>query len=137
MSFSFEMRNISQTTLTFSEEEFQATFLGGYVKTGTTQSQEVDSAETAQKLPSGVDWRKSHAISPVKSQGSCGSCWAFAAVEQTESYLALATGNMTILSPQELLSCMPNPMGCGGTGGCHGAIPEMAFQWIYSFGIVR
>ena len=90
----------------------------------------------AAELPASMDWRDKGVISPVKNQGMCGSCWAHAVIEQLESYLALATGNMTILSVQELVSCMPNVLECGGTGGCFGATCEMAYQWIQNFGMV-
>jgi cathepsin L len=87
--------------------------------------------------PASVDWRtaKPAVVSPVKDQGSCGSCWAFATAETTESALAIATGNLTILSPQNVVSCTPNPDHCGGTGGCNGAIAELGFDYIKSNGI--
>jgi len=88
-------------------------------------------------LPTSVDWRtaKPAVVSPVKDQGSCGSCWAFATAETVESALALVTGNLTILSPQNVVSCTPNPDHCGGTGGCNGAIAELGFNYIKGNGI--
>jgi len=88
-------------------------------------------------LPDSVDWRtvKPAVVSPVKDQGSCGSCWAFATAETVESSLAIATGNLTILSPQNVVSCTPNPDNCGGTGGCNGAIAELGFTYIKNKGI--
>jgi cathepsin L len=76
-------------------------------------------------LPDSVDWRDKGAVSPVKNQGMCGSCWAFSATESIESHLFLATGQMQILSPQNVLECTPNPKHCGGTGGCEGATHEV------------
>jgi cathepsin L len=88
-------------------------------------------------LPTSVDWRtaKPAVVSPVKDQGNCGSCWAFATAETVESSLAIATGNLTILSPQNVVSCTPNPDHCGGTGGCNGAIAELGFDYIKNKGI--
>jgi len=88
-------------------------------------------------LPDSVDWRtnKPAVVTPVKDQGNCGSCWAFATAETTESALAIATGNLTILSPQNVVSCTPNPDHCGGTGGCNGAIAELGFDYIKAKGI--
>jgi len=88
-------------------------------------------------LPTSVDWRtvKPAVVSPVKDQGSCGSCWAFATAETVESALAIATGNLTILSPQNVVSCTPNPDNCGGTGGCNGAIAELGFNYVHNKGI--
>jgi len=119
-------------------DEFRSIHLGGYIKTGMGSTAGAVSSNNlmAQELPSSVDWRTKGVISDIKNQGNCGSCWAHSTIEQLESYLALATGNMTKLSVQELVSCMPNVLECGGTGGCFGATNEMAFQWIQSFGLV-
>ena len=81
-----------------------------------------------------LDWRTEGIISTVKDQGSCGSCWAFASTESVESYVALATGDLPVLSPQQLVSCASNPYACGGTGGCEGSIPELAFNYVQLYG---
>ena len=58
-------------------------------------------------------------------------------VETLESYLALKTGEDAIeLSAQQITSCTPNPMHCGGTGGCSGSIPEIGFTYSHMMGIV-
>jgi len=83
-------------------------------------------------IPSSMDWReKTGIVTAVKDQGQCGSCWAFATAETIESFVALATGQPApILSPQDLVSCVPNPRHCGGQGGCDGAIAELAFDYV-------
>jgi len=83
-------------------------------------------------LPTTVDWRTNNppVVTPVKNQGACGSCWAFAAVESIESRLALETGKLLTLSPQQVTSCTPNPQHCGGTGGCNGATADLAFDYV-------
>jgi len=81
-------------------------------------------------LPLSVDWREKNIVTPVKDQGDCGSCWTFATAEVTESYWALATGNLNILSEQQILDCTPNPNHCGGTGGCEGGTAELAWAQI-------
>jgi cathepsin L len=89
-------------------------------------------------LPESVDWRtaKPAVLTPVKDQGQCGSCWAFATTETIESQLSLATkGNLTVLSPQNVVSCTPNPDNCGGSGGCGGAIAELGFTYVKNNGI--
>jgi len=86
-------------------------------------------------LPDSVDWRKQGVISPVKNQGGCGSCWAFAATEGIESSVFQNTGKLPILSPQNIVSCTPNPQHCGGTGGCDGATPELAFDYTKAKGV--
>lgn len=88
-------------------------------------------------LPDAVDWRNNGSImTPVKNQGSCGSCWAFSATETLESHYAIATGeDAPVLSPQQIVSCAPNPNKCGGSGGCDGSTQPLAFNYTESSGI--
>lgn len=81
-------------------------------------------------LPYQIDWRKEGVVTPVKDQGMCGSCWAFASAAVLESHIAMRTGTLFDLSPQELVGCVPNPHACGGTGGCAGATAELAFHYV-------
>lgn len=80
-------------------------------------------------LPASVDWRDHGVVTPTKNQGGCGSCWAFSATEVLESHVAVQTGKLLVLSPQELVSCAPNPDECGGTGGCSGATQWVGFNY--------
>jgi len=80
-------------------------------------------------LPASFDWRDQPGIvSEVKDQASCGSCWSFAATEVMESNVAMETGTLLTLAPQEFVDCATNPDKCGGTGGCEGATAEIAFS---------
>jgi len=81
-------------------------------------------------LPASVDWRTKGVVSPVKDQGGCGSCWAFAATEAIETAVAQATGKILALSTQNVVSCAMNPHHCGGTGGCSGATADIAFSYV-------
>ena len=74
---------------------------------------------------------------PVKSQGQCGSCWAFASTAVLESHIAIQTGYLYDLSPQELVSCAKNPYHCGGSGGCNVATADIAFTLVQQYGIVQ
>ncbi len=85
-------------------------------------------------LPKHVDWRDAKIVSPVKDQGYCGSCWAFASTATMESHVAKATGLLFEFSPQQIASCSPNPQQCGGQGGCEGATAEIAFDYVASSG---
>lgn len=79
----------------------------------------------------------------VHNQGGlCGSCWAFAAVGAVEAQLMKATSpwpgehlGQPKLSVQALLDCVRNPKHCGGTGGCDGATPELAFDFMRDHGV--
>lgn len=84
-------------------------------------------------LPKSVDWRTHGVVSAVKSQGSgCGSCWAFASTAVIESHLAINTNKLFDLSPQQIATCTPNPLECGGQGNCQGATAELAFDYVAS-----
>ncbi|XP_039767590.1 cathepsin W-like [Ornithorhynchus anatinus] len=73
------------------------------------------------------DWRKRRAVTPVKNQGSCRSCWAFAAVGNVESLWFLRSGDRLVsLSVQELLDCGR----CGN--GCEGGYTWDAFLTVLS-----
>jgi len=89
---------------------------------------------TDKGAPAAVDWREKDVISPVKDQGRCGSCWAFATAAGVESSCALATGKVTILSEQQILDCTPNPDFCGGSGGCGGGTIDIAVAKIIEKG---
>ena len=85
-------------------------------------------------LPASVDWRTKGVVSPTKNQGGCGSCWAFSATEVMESAVAIASGKLLVLAPQQLVSCAPNPNDCGGTGGCQGSVQWLGFNYTQHMG---
>ena len=89
-----------------TDEEFETQHMGGYKKTpgltAATRSLASPAARAAQ-LPESVDWREKGAISPVKDQQACGSCWAFAATAQIEAYAQIQEGgDIPILSAQQV-----------------------------------
>ena len=55
-------------------------------------------------LPASVDWREQGVINPVRDQGMCGSCWAFAAAGAMEAYAKINDMDRDLLelSPQHL-----------------------------------
>jgi len=116
--------------------EFKANHLGGYKRLPSppTVSSAPDSNPAIKDLPASVDWREKGAITAVKNQGQCGSCWAFATTEIIESYAFITTGELPTLSTQQVTSCTPNPLACGGTGGCMGSIPQLAYTYVQLFG---
>ncbi|XP_037827744.1 crustapain-like, partial [Lucilia sericata] len=65
-------------------------------------------------LPSHVDWRDRGAITPVKNQKACGSCWAFASVAALEAHYYLKYQDTVFLSEQNLVDCVTENWGCDG-----------------------
>jgi C1A family cysteine protease len=87
-----------------------------------------ESSASTVDVPTHVDWAKAGAVTRVKNQGACGSCWAFSATGSLEGAYAIATAqNVTDwpgLSEQELVSCDRENMGCdGGNVG-------VAYRWV-------
>jgi len=104
----------------WTDDEF-ATMVGGYLSKTMTKKpplviQNGTVAEpTIKALPLAFDWRDRGVITPVKDQGSCGSCWAHSAAEAVESRLAMNGGPLVPLSVQQIVSCdTESQAGCGG-----------------------
>merc|ERR1712198_420347 len=117
-----------------TEAEFEAIYVGGYKRLPIPAGNFTIKSKPTKDLPTEVDWRKQGVITDVKNQGQCGSCWAFCTTEMIESYAGIATGSTPELSSQQVTSCTPNPLSCGGTGGCMGSIPQLGYTYIQLFG---
>jgi C1A family cysteine protease len=85
---------------------------------------------TNEKLADAVDWVAAGAVTKVKDQARCGSCWAFSTTGSVEGGLFLSSGKLTSLSEQDLVSCDH-----GGDQGCQGGLMDNAFKWIETNGI--
>eukprot|EP00591_Stephanopyxis_turris_P009946 CAMPEP_0195507252 /NCGR_PEP_ID=MMETSP0794_2-20130614/734_1 /TAXON_ID=515487 /ORGANISM="Stephanopyxis turris, Strain CCMP 815" /LENGTH=329 /DNA_ID=CAMNT_0040633871 /DNA_START=91 /DNA_END=1080 /DNA_ORIENTATION=- len=81
--------------------------------------------------PANIDWRLKGAVTAVKNQGQCGSCWAFSTTEQIESDTFLATGVLNTLAPQQIVSCDTVD------DGCNGGNPINAYSYVKGAGGVE
>ncbi len=66
-------------------------------------------------------------MNPVKDQGQCGSCWAFAATAAIEVRYAIKKGSKVNLSEQQMLDCSPK-------GDCKGGWSNVAMDYVRDAG---
>lgn len=92
----------------------------------------LDPATLSLDTPSAFDWRSSGAVTPVKNQGSCGSCWAESAVGNIESLWYIANRNTTKapipLSVEQVIECDEHD------NACYGGYQKGAFQYVIEHG---
>jgi C1A family cysteine protease len=107
-------------------EEFSATYLGFAPSSESTAP--AWTAPRSNRITADVDWRSKGAVTPVKNQGSCGSCWDFAGVGTIETFTFLAQGKLINLSEQQVLDCSKG-------GSCGGGLMDKAIDWGCQQGI--
>ncbi|XP_057452282.1 ervatamin-B-like [Lotus japonicus] len=126
-SYKLKINHLADQT----NEEFKASSTGlnrlyGQMKnTGITFKY-----ENVTDIPATMDWRKRGAVTRVKNQRHCGSCWAFSTVAAIESMFKIAGGKLVSLSEQQLVDCNTN----GVSNGCSGGNMEDGFEFIIAKG---
>jgi C1A family cysteine protease len=80
-----------------------------------------------EELAASVDWTTKGAVTPVKDQGQCGSCWAFSTTGGLEGAWQISTGSLTSMSEQQFVDCAKS-----AGAGCQGGDMGSAFQWAES-----
>lgn len=97
-------------------------------------------ATTFEEVPAGfveatnVDWRAKGAVTPVKDQGRCGSCWTFSSTGSLEGRHFQKTGVLSSFSEQQLVDCCRNGTGsCWGSQGCEGGIMDEALTYTQTY----
>ena len=82
-------------------------------------------------IPDSIDWRQKGAVTSVKDQGQCGSCWTFSSTGTAEGAWAISTGQLINLSEQQLVDCAGILY---GSNGCSGGSMEGADKYLIKYG---
>jgi C1A family cysteine protease len=112
-----------------TQEEFAETYLTLQVPESTNAVQHTDEDVS---FIGDVDWVSRGAVTGVKNQGQCGSCWAFSATGGLEGLSKLSYENLQSFSEQQLVDCS----GSYGNQACNGGLMNNAFKFVKDHGIV-
>jgi len=117
----------------FTADEFFSTRLGynSTLSRGPSRGNNMHTytAEDLAAAPASIDWVAKGAVTPVKNQGQCGSCWSFSATGAMEGAFQIATGNLVSLSEEDLVQCDQVDQ------GCQGGVMDNAFQFAITNGV--
>lgn len=115
-----------------TSEEFRTKFISGLDTTVGSYGCKSFSSSASSTLPLSIDWREKDAVTSVKDQGQCGSCWAFSSTGAVEGAWAISTGQLIDLSEQELVDCATGIS--YGSNGCNGGQMDGGFKYVIQNG---
>jgi KDEL-tailed cysteine endopeptidase len=130
-NLSYQLASNQYAHLTY-EEFVQQVNLKGIKKPSLRRvsSASITPPPPKESLPASVDWTTTGAVTPVKNQGNCGSCWSFSTTGALEGAYFLKYGKLVSFSEQQLVSCDT----AGEDAGCNGGWMDDAFTFVKNNG---
>ena len=113
-----------------TKEEFLAKYTG-FRPTPVERRTYRKSPRFGRKKSQPIDWRTLGAVTPIKNQGRCGSCWAFSTTGAIEALYFNTRGKLISLSEQQLVDCTTTY----DNAGCNGGWMDWAMHYVKDFGI--
>ena len=115
-----------------TSEEFKKLYLTNLNSNDGNYGCKFFSTNSSKNIPDSIDWRTKGAVTSVKDQGQCGSCWAFSSTGCAEGSWAISTGQLINLSEEQLVNCAKGIL--YGSNGCSGGSMEGADKYLIKYG---
>jgi len=113
-----------------TKSEFKKIYTGARVANKTITSKANYTKFNVSALPDSVDWRNKGAVTGVKDQGQCGTCWAFSTTGVVEGFWFVKNGTLLSFSEQQIADCATS-----AGYGCQGGWPYLAVQYVAQAGL--